>query len=165
MKTRSVIVILLTLVIGFVLGMLTSAQLRYHRLSPVRLYFSEERFREGFFKAIQPDSQQKARIEEVLDKYAKKNTELQNNFRRELESNMKEFRSELDQNLTKDQIGRLKDLDERRQEMTRQFRRNHKADSTSFHHDMRRMPGGPAGPGGTGPFRGHDSVNDLPEHK
>ena len=45
------------------LGMLTSAQIRFHKLKPVRVYFSEERFREGFYRTIQPDEQQKAKID------------------------------------------------------------------------------------------------------
>ena len=105
--------------------MLTSAQIRYHRLKPVRVFFSEERFREGFYKAIQPDEQQKAKIDLILDKYAKINSEMQNNFRKDLDASMKEFRKELDLNLTKEQLLRLKDMDERRQEMIRQNRKNH----------------------------------------
>ena len=61
MKTKSIIIIVLTLVIGFILGMLTSAEMRYHKLKPVKVYFSEERFREGFYQAIQPDDQQKGK--------------------------------------------------------------------------------------------------------
>jgi hypothetical protein len=125
MKTRSIIVILITLIIGFILGMLTSAQIRYNKLKPVRVFFSEERFREGFFRTIQPDEQQRAKIDLVLDKYAKINSNLQSNFRQELDGNMKEFRKELDSILTKEQLSRLKDMDERRQQMTRQNRRNH----------------------------------------
>src|SRR5665811_1462534 len=101
MKARSIIVILLTLVIGFVLGMLTSAQIRYHRLKPVRVYFSEERFRDGFYNAIQPDEKQKTKIDLILDKYARINSNLQDNFRKDLDVSMKEFREELDLNLTK----------------------------------------------------------------
>jgi hypothetical protein len=44
MKAKPVIVVIVTLVIGFLLGMLTSAQIRYHKLKPVRVYFSEEAF-------------------------------------------------------------------------------------------------------------------------
>ena len=132
MKTKPIVVVLLTLIIGFILGMLTSAQIRYHRLKPVRVYFSEERFRDGFYQTIQPDEQQKAKIDLVLDKYAKINSELQNNFRKDLDASMKEFRKELDLNLTKDQIARLKEMDERRQEMIRQNRKNHENDSLQY---------------------------------
>lgn len=104
MKAKPIILVVVTLIIGFILGMLTSAQVRYHRLKPVRLYFSEERFMEGFYKVIQPDDQQKAKIDLVLKKYAETNSDLQNNFRKEMETSMKEFRKELDSNLTREQF-------------------------------------------------------------
>src|SRR5674536_28211 len=129
MKARSIIVVLVTLIIGFILGMLTSAQIRYHKLKPVRVFFSEERFRDGFYRTIQPDDQQKAKIDLILDKYAKINSELQNNFRKELDASMKEFRKELDLNLTRDQLAMLKEMDARREEMIRHNRKNHEDDT------------------------------------
>jgi hypothetical protein len=137
MKAKSILVVLLTLIIGFILGMLTSAQIRYHRLKPVRVYFSEERFRDGFYKTIQPDAQQKAKCDLILDKYARINTELQNNFRKNLDASINEFRKEVDLILTKEQIARLKDMDERRQEMIRQNRRIHEKDTLNSHHERR----------------------------
>lgn len=130
MKFRSVILIISTLIIGFVLGMLTSAQIRYQKLKPMRVYFSEERFREGFYNIIQPDEQQKATIEQVLDKYARINHDLQDEFRKELDANMKAFNKELDSKLTDEQLNRLKEWDEKRQEMIRQSRRAFENDST-----------------------------------
>jgi len=140
MKTKPILIVVITLVIGFILGMLTSAQLRYHRLKPVRVYFSEERFRDGFYQAIQPDDKQKARIDQVLDKYAKINSDLQNDFRKQLETNMKNFRKELDSNLTKEQIARLKEMDERREQIIRHNRRIHNNDSAERRND-RHFPG------------------------
>ncbi|NSW93110.1 MAG: hypothetical protein HPY62_00200 [Bacteroidales bacterium] len=140
MKARPIILAVITLIIGFVLGMLTSAQLRYQKLKPVRLYFSEERFREGFYRIIQPDEAQKAKIDQVLDKYAKINGTLQNNFRKELEANMKEFRKELDSNLTKEQIARLKEIDERRDQMIREAQRNQRRDTSGRGRDPRYRP-------------------------
>ena len=157
MKAKSILVVLLTLIIGFILGMLTSAQIRYHRLKPVRVYFSEERFRDGFYKTIQPDGQQKAKIDLILDKYAKINSELQNNFRRDLDASMKEFRKEVDMNLTKDQIARLKEMDERRQEMIRQNRRNHENDTLNNHHDRRHLEDNDLPQEGRSPIHDHDT--------
>ncbi len=163
MKTRPVLLGIITLIIGFVIGMLTSAQLRLHRLQPVRMYFSEERFREGFYKTIQPDDAQKVKIEQILDKYAKMNSENQNNFRKELDSNVKAMRKELDSNLTKEQLARLKEMDERRQEMMRQQRERRKHDTTNFRNDRRRSPdrSSDQGPEFQGPppprFPEHDS--------
>jgi hypothetical protein len=140
MKTKPILVIIVTLIIGFVIGMLTSAQIRYHKLKPVRVYFSEERFRDGFYNTIQPDEQQKAKIELVLNKYAKINGELQSNFRKELDTSMKDFRKEIDANLTKEQIARLKEMDERRQQMTRRNRKNREGDTINSGNERRHDP-------------------------
>lgn len=129
MKAKPVLFIVVTLIIGFVLGMLTSAQIRYHKLNPVRVFFSEERFREGFYNTIQPGEEQKVKIDLVLDKYAKINSDLQGTFRKELDSSMKEFHKEIDTYLTRDQIKRLREMDERRQEMIQHKRSGHKNDT------------------------------------
>lgn len=137
MKAKPIFIVVLTLVIGFILGMLTSAQLRIHKLKPMRVYFSEERFMEGFYKIIVPDEKQKAEIDKIVQKYAKINSDLQGNFRKELESNMKGFRKEIDSELTKEQLARLKEMDERLQEMFRQGRRDWR--DSSNNRDFRRF--------------------------
>ena len=129
MKAKPVLLVIITLLIGFILGWLTSAQVRIQKLKPVRLYYSEERFMEGFFKTIQPDEKQKAEIEKILDKYASMNSDLQSDFRKKFDSNIKALRKELDSKLTKEQLARLKEMDDRRQEMIRHNRRN-RNDST-----------------------------------
>ena len=141
MKAKPIILVIITLIIGFFLGMLTSAQIRYQKLKPVKVYFSEERFRDGFYKAIQPNEQQKEKIDLILDKYAKINSELQNNFRKELDSSMKDFRKELDLNLTKEQLVRLKAMDERRQEMIRKNRMNHGKDTLKYRNERQHSRG------------------------
>jgi len=147
MKPKAVIIIIVTLAIGFVLGMLTSAQIRSHRLKPVKIYFSEQRFREGFYRVIMPDEDQKAKIDVVLSKYGKINSELQNDFRKKLDTTMKDFWTEMGPLLTKEQMARLKEMDERRREMIRQSRKNreesqgHRGDHPPFPPD-RRVPFG-----------------------
>ena len=142
MKAKPVLLVVLTLLIGFILGMLTSAQLRFNRLKPVRLYFSEERFREEFYRTILPDEKQKAEIQKILDKYAKLNSNLQGSFRKELDLNMKEFRKELDTKLTDEQLARLKEMDHKRQEMIRRSRKIHSNDSLNYRDFRRRGSGG-----------------------
>jgi hypothetical protein len=140
MKAKPVLLVIGTLIIGFVLGMLTSAQIRLHKLSPVKVFFSEDRFRDGFYKAIQPDEKQKAKIDLILDKYAKINSGLQDNFRKEMDLNMTEFRKEIDSNLTKEQLARLKEMDERRHQMVRQNMRNYPGDSIGSRGSRRGNP-------------------------
>lgn len=152
MKAKPIIIIVITLVIGFVLGMLTSAQIRYHKLKPVRVFFSEERFRNGFYEVIQPDEKQKETIDELLSKYAAVNSGIQSDFRKKMDSTLKEFWQELEPSLTKDQLARIKEMDRRRQEMERGFRRN-SHDSLNFG-DNRRMNSPQVG---RPPFHGRDS--------
>ena len=123
MRTKSIIMALITLAVGFLLGMLTSSQLRNQRLKPVRVFSSEERFKEGMYNAIQPTEEQKARIDKILDKYSILNSEAGDAFRKEFEVRMEKFRSEIDANLTPEQIVRLKELDEQRKRMTTSRRR------------------------------------------
>jgi len=140
MKAKPIIIIAVTLVIGFFIGVLVSAQLRYQRLKPVRVFFSEQRFRDGFYNVIQPDEKQKATIDDLLDKYAKINSSVQDNFRKRLDSTMKEFWKELEPALTKDQLARLKEMEQRRMEMWRQNQKN-RGDSINFRdRDRRGMP-------------------------
>ena len=167
MKAKPIIEVSITLIIGFVLGMLTSAQIRYHKLKPVSVYFSEERFRDGFYRAIEPDEKQKEKIDLVLDKYALLNSELQSNFRNQLDANMKDFRKELDLNLTKDQLARLKDMDDKRQKMIRENRKNHDSDSSRFRDGRPHFQDGRRSsfPGmQRPPFQQHDSAR-LPDNK
>lgn len=139
MKKRSVLIILITLVIGFIIGMLTSAQLRYHKLKPVRMFFSEERFREGLYNTIQPSEEQKVEIQEVISKYAAEMSDMQMEFRKNFDAKMKAFRKEIDSKLTKEQLTRLREMDEKRQEMIRQNRKKYAADSV--HRNFRRPYG------------------------
>jgi hypothetical protein len=152
MKTRLILAIILTLIIGFVLGMLTSAQIRYHRLRPMRMYFSDDHFRDGFYKIIQPDDKQREKIDQILNKYIKLNEDVQDNFRKELNSNFESMKKELDQNLTSDQIARLKAMDERRRAMMKEGMRKHRPDSSDIHHNMRPGPNR----NGPGDFGGHE---------
>jgi hypothetical protein len=152
LKAKPIIIIIITLAIGFVLGMLTSAQIRYHKLKPVRVFFSEERFRNGFYEVIQPDEKQKAAIDMLLSKYAAVNSEIQSDFRKKMDSTLKEFWKELEPALTKEQLVRIKAMDQRRQEMDRGVRRNH-IDSINFNSNRRMQ----SSPDGRPPFHERDS--------
>ena len=78
---------------------------------------------------------------------------------------MKEFRKELDLNLTKEQLARLKEMDERRQEMIRQNRRNHENDSTNTRPDRRHFPDRRPGTDYAPPFPESVILPGLPDNK
>lgn len=154
MKAKSILVLILTLVIGFVLGMLTSAQIRQHRFRPVKFFYSEERLRESFYQTIKPDEKQKSVLEPILDKYAKINRELQSNFRKEMDASVSELRREIEPRLTREQLARLKEMDKKRQEMIR-HRGKHDGDSIYHRHHKREMA----------PAHVTDDTISLPDNK
>jgi hypothetical protein len=117
MKARTLLIIFGTLIIGFFLGILTSAQIRYQKLKPVRTFFSEEMFRNNIYGAIKPEEAQKAKIEDIIGKYAVQNMNIQSDFRDSFDKMMKDFWSEIEPNLTKEQLARLKEMEDRRTEM------------------------------------------------
>jgi hypothetical protein len=121
MKARTLLIIFGTLIIGFFLGILVSAQIRYQKLKPVRTFFSEEMFRKSIYGTIQPEEQQKAKIDEIIGKYAVINMNIQSDFRNKFDKMMKDFWSEIEPNLTKEQLDRMKEMEARRTEM---FNRN-----------------------------------------
>lgn len=153
MKIKPVILVIVTLAIGFLLGMLTSGQLRNNRLKPVRLLFSEEKFREAMYNAIKPSDEQKVKIEAVLNKYSKMNSQATSAFRKEFEIRMTSFRSEIDSILTPDQIIRMKELDAERQKMIRERKKHinrdyhdrENSDSMQFKPDSTMPPPPPPG--------------------
>lgn len=157
MKAKPIIIIVLTLVIGFFIGMLVSARIRFHKLQPVRVFFSEQRFRDGFYNVIQPDEKQKATIDDLLSKYAKVNGEVQTDFRKSIDSVMKEFWKELEPSLTKEQMDRLKEMEKRRMNMIRDNRKN-PHDSINFR-DRRRMPPSEGGRPSRHEFRRDSSLS------
>jgi hypothetical protein len=78
---------------------------------------------------------------------------------------MKDFRKELDLNLTKEQLVRMKEMDDRRQQMVRQNRSNHDNDTMNMRNERRHNPDGRLSPEGQPPqFPEHDSTR-LPNNK
>jgi Spy/CpxP family protein refolding chaperone len=122
MKTRSVVILVATLFLGIILGMLTSAQIRYHKLKPIRVFFSEERFREGIYSVINPDESQMVKLDEIIKKYSRRNREIQTNFRRELDNFTKDLWKEMDPVLTREQVEKLQEMEKKRFDFNRQGR-------------------------------------------
>lgn len=119
--------------------MLTSAQIRLHRMRPVRFYLSREEFRDGFYKIIQADEKQKVQLEKILNSYEELNNNLLNTYRKGFEQNVKEMQNDLESLLTKEQQDKLKEIDKRREEMFREARKNFVSDSLNNRRFNRRI--------------------------
>jgi len=116
-KIKSGICLLTTLLIGFVIGYLTSTQVKENRIRELRSFGSAEGFKFMMEHMLELDEKQKDAIKPVVDKYAKENFELMKNFRGEFSVLMKEFHKELTPYLTPEQIERLNEFGKRGREM------------------------------------------------
>ncbi|MCH7658312.1 MAG: hypothetical protein IIB05_08350 [Bacteroidetes bacterium] len=151
-KIKSGILLLTTLMIGFVIGYLTSTQIRESRIRELRNFGSAEGFKFMMEHMLELDDEQKEVIRPIVDKYAKENFELMKSFRGEFILLINDFRNELKPHLTNEQIRRLKEFGERGKELRRkkEFPR----------HKRRRSGHGPGGdpdpdPGPGGPPQFH----------
>jgi len=116
-KIKSGICLLTTLLIGFVIGYLTSTQVKESRIRELRTFGSAEGFKYMMEHMLELNDEQKDAIKPIVDKYAKENFELMKNFRGEFSVLMKEFHKELTPYLTPEQIERLKEFGKRGREI------------------------------------------------
>ena len=144
MKTKSIIIIVATLIIGFVIGFLVNGQLTKGRIQNFVKQGTHDGFKMRFFDIIRPDEAQKIGIEPILEEYAAKTHETVENFREEMKAEHDEMIKKLEPYLKEDQLLRLKDAQER-------FER---------HERMRPGPGP-----GHGPDSGMEPPPDRPRHQ
>ena len=143
MKLRITILIILTLLLGFVIGMLTSAQLRHNRMRPVRIYASEHYFREQLYKVVEPDSVQEVQLDAIIKKYGESIKDLNTVFREDFESLMDKQWNEIKPVLNKEQRDKIEEFDRNRREIMKEFRqRGDEEDRDHFdrRHGQRRRP-------------------------
>lgn len=158
MKLRITILIVLTLLIGFVIGMLTSAQLRHKRMRPVRIYASENYFRDHLYKVVEPDSAQKAELDAIIEEYGEEFNEMNAAFWKDFETLMDRQWSDIKPVLNKEQIEKLEEIERNRRERMKEFRKKDRTGDRDYHD--RRRPDRDKKPSG---FK--DSLPSPPDRK
>ncbi len=108
-------------IVGFLLGMLTSAQIRNKKLEPVRTFFSEGEYVRNIARIVHPSKEQWEEFDPIIKKYGAENAKLQKTFRDGVQTNMDAFRKEIDKILTKEQRDKLKKVEEERKKMFEEF--------------------------------------------
>ncbi|MCF8223093.1 MAG: hypothetical protein K9J25_08080 [Bacteroidales bacterium] len=128
MKLKITLLAVLTLVLGFIIGILVSAKLRHNRLRPVRTSVSERYFREHLYRVIDPDSQQIEKLDIIIREYGKNFHELSSDYRQSIDSLMDMQWKEIRPVLSRDQIKRLEEMEEKRREAMKEFRNKKRMD-------------------------------------
>lgn len=111
MKTRSLLLMVFILIIGFILGFLSSSFLKEKKTREYRSYSSYESFKKHALDKLQPSEEQKVKLLPVIEKYSEKYQELKLKYRNEFRSMMNEYSDELKPFLTEEQ---LDDMERRR---------------------------------------------------
>lgn len=122
MKLRITILIIITLLLGFVIGMLTSAWLRHNRMKPVRTFASEQYFRQHFFKIVEPSEQQKHELDSIIEFYADDFNEMSRQYRENFESLMDKQWEDIKPVLNREQIEKLEEFERNRRKAMKEFR-------------------------------------------
>ncbi len=107
MRYKSLIAILLTLIIGIVIGFLSSTYMRNRKMEEFRSYASYEGFKYQALRVIDPTEEQEEKILPVIESFSRKNQELKIRYREEFITLMKDYKNELEPLLTKEQIQRI----------------------------------------------------------
>lgn len=107
MKTRAILVIVISLVTGFAVGFITSSQITKMRTRDIHSMSSIDAFKARTFSVIEPTPQQKEKIMPIVEEYAVKSDTLRKKAYREFHSLMDEFHTKLQPYLTDEQMERL----------------------------------------------------------
>lgn len=110
MKIKAVLTILISLVLGFIIGFMVSQELIRYRTKDVQSMSSNETFKSRTYAIIEPDDQQKAFIDPVIEKYSEKLNEARGRMKKEYHDILSAFHDELRPFLNESQIKRLEEF-------------------------------------------------------
>ena len=114
MRTRAILTILISLIIGFVLGFITEGQLVKSERNKWRRTSYSQIFENRILHILEPSESQKEQIVPIIKSYAQKMMELRRITGDKFEELRNQMNSELKQNLTEEQFQRLIKPRERR---------------------------------------------------
>lgn len=109
MKLKVTFIIIITLVLGIVVGALANRTFSQRRIRSILSSRSPEFFVAFYERILEPDTEQSKMIREILDKYAKSISESRENFTSEMQSTFESMKAEIDPILTPEQKERLKE--------------------------------------------------------
>ncbi|MBI3135551.1 MAG: hypothetical protein HYZ14_12815 [Bacteroidetes bacterium] len=98
------LILLATVLIGFVLGFLVSGQMTKHEMNEIMRWGTEDGFKEIVTEAIEPTPGQETQVNAIIDKYAGLNGELHDKWKKEHGELMRALTAELSTILTPGQM-------------------------------------------------------------
>jgi len=106
-KVKITFIIIITLAIGIVIGALLNRTLSQNRIKRILERRNPPIFISFYERIIGPDTDQRVKVREVLNKYAQNFSEIRTNYQEELQSTLESMTAELEPLLTSEQKERL----------------------------------------------------------
>lgn len=113
MKNRPILIVIITLVTGFVIGFLVNGQITRHKFTKFMNQEYNIAFKQRMMEIIRPDESQIEDIEPILDDYAEKVHESLRDSKQDLNALRDEMLEEIVPYLNERQITRLKEVQSR----------------------------------------------------
>ena len=113
MKTKPTIIIIVTLIIGFVLGFVVNGQLTSQRYQRFVGQDHFDAFKYRMMDIIKPDAAQSKKIEPILEAYAQKAFQNLESSKAQMNELHKDLREDLEPYLNERQIQRLENIHNR----------------------------------------------------
>lgn len=110
MKTKPVLIIIATLIIGFVMGFLTNGHLTHQKIRRFVNQGTHEGFKERLYHVIKPDEKQLMQIDTIVDRFAEKIHSSIISSRKEIDSLNMELENGLKPFLNPNQLERLSEI-------------------------------------------------------
>ncbi len=108
-KTKSILAILATLLIGIAIGAIASGTLRHRKMERIERMSPQERFLKTMDEIIKPDEQQREAIQQVLKRESEQMAGIRERYQGEVIAVMDSVKKELRSILTPEQSQRLEE--------------------------------------------------------
>jgi Spy/CpxP family protein refolding chaperone len=106
-KGKSIVVVFIVLIIGFIMGALTSGALRNRRIDRIRHMGPQEKFERVLYDIVKPNEEQRNKLERVFEKYAGKMASIHDEQTISIMNVMDSLRTEVNSILTGEQKERF----------------------------------------------------------
>jgi len=113
MKTKFVLIIIATLIIGFIIGFLTNGQLTHQKIRRFVDQGTQDGFKNRLYHIIKPDEKQLMQIDTIVDRFSEKIHCSIISSRKEIDSLNRELEKGLKPYLSPKQLERLSDIHHR----------------------------------------------------
>jgi uncharacterized protein YneF (UPF0154 family) len=123
MKTKSILIIILIFILGFLLGLFSAGLIQHAQMKKFRSIAEEKGFASHFIQVIKPSDEQLKQIDPILEKYNKKSILKGKQMRTEMRMTLDSLQLELEPYLTEKQKEILKNQKNRKRGFFRPFHR------------------------------------------